>query len=462
MTISRVNPSNWGSGDKLTSTQANNLDINGASALDKRSGQTDTLSSLVTCAVGGQIMPSVAAAPDANTTFTVGGNALVINASSGLTAPRAYTLSNTGATVGARFIVLGGAQDVTVKNNGGTTLLVVGTANTGNNQSRWGEFFFDGSNWQVLESSLAPQQQRATFTANGTYTVPADCYKLLVIGVGGGGGGGGGSGSAATGQFMDCGGGGGGGAMVGATWVDTTPGSTFAVTVGTGGNGGGGTAGNSSSGGDGLDGSATTFGSFISFWGAQGGRGGVSSTLNNGSGYSIAPGGGPVQGGVKAGSLAITSGLTTYVYPNGVRIPGEGGYGANSGAAASGGTNSPYPGGSANGNLPHLSSTIANSGSTTGGTAGSGGSSAGGSSGIYSGGGGGGGGASAFGSGGNGGQGGASNGTNPGTVGSAGSAGGTGAGGGGGGGGGAGSTTGSAGGNGGAGGNGALVVIPIR
>lgn len=43
-----MNPGLWGVGDKLTSAQQNALDANTSYALDKRSGETDTLESVVT------------------------------------------------------------------------------------------------------------------------------------------------------------------------------------------------------------------------------------------------------------------------------------------------------------------------------------------------------------------------------------------------------------------------------
>lgn len=48
MSISRVKPAGWGVNEKLTSGQQNLLDINVTYALDKRSGQSDTLASTVT------------------------------------------------------------------------------------------------------------------------------------------------------------------------------------------------------------------------------------------------------------------------------------------------------------------------------------------------------------------------------------------------------------------------------
>lgn len=53
MAITRVKPAGWGVGEKLTSSQMNDVDANVLKALDKRSGETDTLSSVVT--VDGQL-----------------------------------------------------------------------------------------------------------------------------------------------------------------------------------------------------------------------------------------------------------------------------------------------------------------------------------------------------------------------------------------------------------------------
>ena len=48
MSISRVKPGTWSLGEKLSSAQANQLDINTTYALDRRSGQTDVCASNVT------------------------------------------------------------------------------------------------------------------------------------------------------------------------------------------------------------------------------------------------------------------------------------------------------------------------------------------------------------------------------------------------------------------------------
>lgn len=74
MTISRVKPAGWGTNETLTSTQATALDVNTVSALDKRSGQTDTLSSTVTVAAAfafSVAQPFGVAAPAFSTTLNL-------------------------------------------------------------------------------------------------------------------------------------------------------------------------------------------------------------------------------------------------------------------------------------------------------------------------------------------------------------------------------------------------------
>lgn len=55
MSISRIKPSGWAPNEELTSVQMTDVDINTSYALDKRAGQTDTLSSTVTMASGSSL-----------------------------------------------------------------------------------------------------------------------------------------------------------------------------------------------------------------------------------------------------------------------------------------------------------------------------------------------------------------------------------------------------------------------
>lgn len=112
------------------------------------------------------------------------------------------------------------------------------------------------------------------FTADGTWTRPPFVRAVRVTVVGGGGGGGGTTGTGSS-TFGAGGGGGGGGAAV--KWI-TAPGSSEAVTVGTGGSG--------SSGSGGADGGDSSFGAHCS---ASGGGGG--SQMDTTSGQSITGGG---------------------------------------------------------------------------------------------------------------------------------------------------------------------------
>lgn len=146
MSISRVKDPPWGHGEKVTSDQLNALDAALTNALDKRDGQTDTLESVVSCAGAGRIVQSRKVGANADTTYAVADGISIIDASSGLTNARAYTLSTTGAVAGDRVIVIGGAQNVTVKDgSSSSTLAIVGTSATAYAPSV--EFVFNGTAW---------------------------------------------------------------------------------------------------------------------------------------------------------------------------------------------------------------------------------------------------------------------------------------------------------------------------
>lgn len=90
-----------------------------------------------------------------------------------------------------------------------------------------------------------------TFTATGSYTIPAGYSRMDIFCVGGGGGGGGG-GTAMSSYHGDAGGGGGGGYTKTVTGIAVSAGQSLAVVVGAG--GGGGERGSTSSGAGGYTG----------------------------------------------------------------------------------------------------------------------------------------------------------------------------------------------------------------
>lgn len=251
MTISRINPPGWGIGDKFTSAQANGLDNNTTYALDKRSGYTDTLQSVVTASGAGRIIKRYAAGADADTTYLVSGANDILDVAT-LTANRIYTLSNTNAQAGDRLFVLNrSSYYVTVKNAAATTLIVLGSSIANNAESGWAEFVHTGSSWILSKSSAQTGVSGEEFTADGTYTAKLGVTMGLLIGWGGGGGGGGGKEAMGTDRPVS-GGGGGGGAVRTLQLVALVPGDTYTVTIGQGGAGG-------SSETMGADGTDTTF-----------------------------------------------------------------------------------------------------------------------------------------------------------------------------------------------------------
>lgn len=91
MTITRVKPLGWSLNEKLTSAQMNDVDENATNALDKRSGETDTLSSAITMASGSGINVSSVA----RIIFESGS---ILTTQSGATVTFGATSAFTGAT----------------------------------------------------------------------------------------------------------------------------------------------------------------------------------------------------------------------------------------------------------------------------------------------------------------------------------------------------------------------------
>lgn len=157
--------------------------------------------------------------------------------------------------------------------------------------------------------------QSQTFTANGTFTVPAGVTVVQVECWGGGGAGGGCSNNNNRG-----GGGGAGGTYTNTSNVSVTPGATITVTVGSGGTG--------VSVGNGNAGGTSSFGGLVSAIGGGGGvvgnnpaygagaitangvtmDGGAGSSANSGNGNSGAGGGGAGNGGNGGAASGTTGG----------------------------------------------------------------------------------------------------------------------------------------------------------
>lgn len=198
-------------------------------------------------------------------------------------------------------------------------------------------------------SPVAGQTQ--TFTSNGTYTVPAGVYSIIVECWGAGGGGG--SSNTNGGQARAGGGGGGGGYSY--SVVSVTPGNNYNVVVGTGGSGG--TNGAGSAGGNSTF-NATTV---LARGGSGGGRGGNGSagpgatagtgsttyTGGNGAGGANATGSGGGGGGAGSGGNGGNASGTTG--GSGTASNGGNGGAGRSGSSAAGNNGNNYGGGGSGG-----------------------------------------------------------------------------------------------------------------
>lgn len=190
-----------------------------------------------------------------------------------------------------------------------------------------------------------------TFTATGSYTIPAGYSRMDIFCVGGGGGGGGG-GTASSNYHGDSGGGGGGGYTKTVTAIAISSGQSLAVVVGSGGAGGekGGTSSNSGgdSGYSGGTSSVTRSGTVLCsasgggggrniYAGAGGSGGGSGSSGGNASYYDGGSGG--TNGGEGSSSWGGKGqGTTTRAWgsASGTQYSGGGGGGGTGGRTTGG------------------------------------------------------------------------------------------------------------------------------
>lgn len=149
MTIARTKSPGWGVNEKLTSGQQNALDINVTNALDKRAGQTDTLSSAVTVASGGSIslasgssFATVAGCPSVlGGTFRANGTAQFF----GIATFNAAATFNADLSTNGNLFVLGDA-DISGTLTSSFSLVSTGDAAfTGNNTFSVGSSAFTGA-----------------------------------------------------------------------------------------------------------------------------------------------------------------------------------------------------------------------------------------------------------------------------------------------------------------------------
>ena len=263
MALVRSKGGGWTLGSKLTAAEITAVDSQIEGALDKRSGQTDTLQSIVTLS-GGRLVKQVQTGADATGTYTIG-NGEIITVSA-LTADRTYTLGTTGANAGDIMevhLVSGIFPILTVANGGGGGGNLAKLGDEG--VTRRGVFRYDGTNWVVHYIGA-----RGLFVEEWNSTGTWDCNGqewIMLIGWGGGGGGGGGQAGDTGADIYVPGGGGGGGSIQHIKVFEPTDGTTYTVTIGGGGTGG--TGGN-----NGADGSDTTFDDGTTWFTARGGGGG--------------------------------------------------------------------------------------------------------------------------------------------------------------------------------------------
>ena len=260
-----------------------------------------------------------------------------------ITPSPAFTSYTTGMVFVVKFANTNtGACTINVNGLGAKSLFQYSSALVKNNPiiiaGMISQIAYDGTDFIVLDqlppaAPVGNPHGISVFTSNGTFTVPAGVTSIKVSVVGGGGGSGGGW--SAPDQYW--GSGGGGGAASAISYITTTPGTTYSVTIGAGGLG-------NASGINGGPGGTTTFGSGLAI--AGGGQGGTSPTYAPGAGgaggttgndnvFAGSPGGSGSYSQIPAGGLFGMGGIAS-LYSGAYGRGGAGGGNGLPGNAGSG------------------------------------------------------------------------------------------------------------------------------
>ncbi len=317
------------------------------------SSGVDDLFSLTSVGTPGQVLTSNGAGSPSWTSITAGavftpsaGNVMFSNGT-----PNVISLTNTGTpgqylqsngTGTPSWSTVSSGSQVTFTPSAGQVAFSDGTPNALKMTTSGTSGYFlktNGSGTPSWDTPARATTFQAFTSGSGTYTTPANVYRI-VVGSGGGGGGGGGGGNASAG--FGAGGGGGGGGGYSESTINN-PSASYSYSVGSGGSGGG-------VGASGSGGNSTTFSTYTSSGGNAGTGGSTVATYGSGGGGGSGSGGsinsygnaGSLGGAGQAGAAQGIGGDGGGSFFGGGGQPGSagqnfGGGGGGGGGAASGG-----------------------------------------------------------------------------------------------------------------------------
>lgn len=167
MSISRVKPAGWAVNEKLTSAQMNAVDTNITNALDKRSGQSDTLASTITV-TGSLSLTSSALSADGSSPVTLGSTLAVTGLSTltggislggnitipiGVSAPTIVQTQTTTSSATGQTITIQAQSATGATSFGGGVNVVAGSGTSGNGNV----IIWNGSSVNSIFSSTGVQ-----------------------------------------------------------------------------------------------------------------------------------------------------------------------------------------------------------------------------------------------------------------------------------------------------------------
>ena len=175
MAIARVKPANWAVNEKLTSAQQNAVDTNITFALDKRAGETDTLSSAITVDATGSIIFA-----NLSHLTTIAGAIVVFGSANSFTG--VSTFSGASSLLSSGIVTLSGTNTISGTLAIGATTTITATSinwNTGLSDVTFGSTDTVSNGVTAHSTTIKGQNATGLITGGGDVNIEAGKGTLI-------------------------------------------------------------------------------------------------------------------------------------------------------------------------------------------------------------------------------------------------------------------------------------------